>query len=112
MAAATKTAAAKTAAAKAPAPEPQDVTNEKTKAEAPLDTKSIEKDLIAGIRAAVGKLETVDKQAYTRLMHNGVLVGYVRRSKKGILLQLEARVDDPAEVEKAVAVVKQAYDLS
>lgn len=86
-------------APKAAAPEP---TPEPTP-----DADSLEKALLDAIRSDLGKIETVKKKAYVRVIHDGNLVTYIRRGKNnGLRLQLEAYVGDETDVAAAVATIK------
>lgn len=66
--------------------------------------------LMEALQAKIGDYETVEKQAYKRLMKDGQLVGYVRTSKRHALVQLEVPVRDEKGLKRAVDALALANE--
>jgi hypothetical protein len=108
-----KTAEAKVVAAKdeaaGQAPPVEDVTGKPNEAVASIDAAALASQFQDAVQIAVGEIDATEKQAYVRLNHDGKLVCYVRQTKKGLLIQLEARVASDAGIAAAVDVIQKAF---
>lgn len=60
--------------------------------------------LLGAVKSAI-KIETVQKPAYVRVMHDGQAVAYVRKGRKGLGVQVEYRATDPAQVQAIVDAI-------